>query len=92
MNQTNSIDIEKKRAKAKELLGISLKVHNELRPYFTLGSKRKLLGKISCQQGQETMLNIFTGNNVEEDIAAEAIDHTAGCEKCLEVLDIVIWE
>ena len=92
MNQVNRNIIDKRREKAKELLEISLKLHNELRPNMNLESNNKSWGKLTCQQVQENIENIFQGSEIEADMAAQAIVHIANCEKCLEVLDILIWE
>ena len=79
----------KKRKKAKELLEISLKVHNELRPNMKLEMLRGYWGKLTCKQVQETMSNVIKGVDIEADIAAEAIAHTAICSACLEIAYIM---
>ena len=84
MSRKNDQNDEKKRKKAKELLKLSLNLHNELRPYMKLGTEEEYRGMLTCQQVQETIENMVDGESFEVDIAEQAIMHTKECDVVLK--------
>ena len=89
MSKQNRKYEEQKRKKAKKLLEISTKVHNELRPYMKLGTEEEYRGMLTCQQVQETIQNMVNGESFEVDIAEQAITHTKECDVSHEILEML---